>query len=254
MQNRLANVLESFLYEVSAYLIPGILLSLFIYKYSIFIIYSEVELTYKYISHLSLSSLGGVEWLFLLITAYILGMVNAGLVSFILGLEPKLVYRFHTSFSIYKLLRNEKPSKVLVDIRVKVRKQIEDFFELGSLAEDENIRQSSRIIGQLLEIYFEERSNHSAPSGRYNSRLCLCRNLALVIFLFSIFQIWIVSGEAMLSRLLVSLFGILMVIALMWFVTKQGFWLAKLQLRRFYVMQLLPMEKLEKADSEINLR
>ena len=141
--NKLTGLLDNFLYELSAYLLPGFFAFILLQNFYRMVNMCKTNRTFNNLSLWNYSNYDVVYWIFLLILSYILGMIISGLVFLIIRIDKSPCKKFTIGRGIYRILKVNPIENSLVDIRAKLRK------ELGSSKNEEEAKKIKNKISDL---------------------------------------------------------------------------------------------------------
>jgi len=243
--------LENFFYEVSSYLSPGVVLLTFL-------VISSDRYHFKDFSIL--------HWFGFVFISYLLGMLVAASSFYIFDKNrSKYFCWFNHYWGIYRILsiNHDKCDKSKLKGNLKLSLKIYDYStSLKSIYSDvlvllneaifgpkvhrydkyinsDNIKDYLGVIGGVLPIYINQKTSSANSRGRYYERICLARNLALVLFVILLLLLipFVDCGNFDIAqdyyKLILLLFAILVLMA---YSRLQSLWYAEYLLHQLIVI------------------
>ncbi len=237
--NSIGGLLDSFLYEFSAYLFPGVIVILGGRQF--FYILSHDTIAANYNSFFAVSQFSVIEWVIMLTISYVVGMLIAGLMFILISIQSPYLRYISRPYGIYRILRIKNPKDILLSVKDQTINLIIKKLEIPAsiFKDDETLYKNVNLIGSLISYYMTEVGHSGKPIGRYYERIAMTQNMALVLLVFGSLQIFLLPDELLYKRLIV--FGILFIIifVLLLYCRVQALWRAEMMLRRFHVVATL---------------
>lgn len=232
------DVITNFLFEISAFILPGFLmLHLIIIPISEPIIW-DIIIVKSFDSWFSLNynEYSFPDWILIIVFSYVVGMYISALVFQVMKFRHPFFGRFSIPMGMYRILKTGSKKNRLGDTKEVVISKIETIFELNGLEKDDKLRKNIGLISQLVKMYIVENSKLRNPSGRYYTRLCMAQNFSFIVFCMSIFQLFIFSDINFGYRVLIMILHLGIIFLLLQYVRTQALWLAEMKLRRFHIV------------------
>jgi uncharacterized membrane protein YhdT len=228
--DKIIGAIESFLYEISAYFLPGYLVlvamaNIFKKKFNV----EYVDLILYEIDNFSF-----LEWAISIGFIYVTGMIIAAIVFSVFS-NLKLLRYFTDAYAMKSVLQSTCWEDNVKEFKDNVIQLIKFKFKIELLNDNDDIKKKSHIISQLLRQYLQENSRFKNPIGRYYERKCLAQNLAFVFLLLNFFQLIFVDNN-LGEKAIIFFIGIIIISTLLWYVRIQNIWAAQMKIRRFFVL------------------
>ncbi len=228
-------LLDSFLYELTSYLVPGVFFTLFSYNAILVIFQGE---SINKISDLvsPFSCFGFLEWTVFFLFSFILGMFIAGNV-FYLHRSNGPLKRFHALYGFYIVLSQESDkglikvynhilaNKIYENLKIDIRNK-----------NDHDTKDIFAHVGELVINYVTENSKVVLPIARFYPRICLFSNLSYVFLFFGILNFFILYNINLGYRILIFVCCAILYALFMIYVSNQIKWRADYVLKKFYII------------------
>ena len=188
---------------------------------------------------------------FLILSSYIIGILIAGLGLLLFSDKIRFLRSYSVRYNLYRILKDNPDYDCLHSLRIHLIKMLENQFKISllkretnsskdhQLVDEEKLYEYCDLLNSMINIYLVEKSVRLRPSCIFYLRGMMSRNLTIVLFIWSVSQLFIITGASLYTRIIILLIFSFINFLLLMYAKIQFTWMEEMRLKRFYTINTI---------------